>query len=126
MLKLIAEVITRLVRLLKLIPNMALKLETHHISSTALDLASPAYRVTIAPRAAALQCTTADTNEYAVISPTEKSREYICNVTSYDPGEPCDGAGCTSSKSGVVNSGFKSLLNVRFGQVGEQGQICRL
>ena len=63
---------------------------------------------------------------WTVISPTEKSREFICNVTSYDPGEPCDGAGCTGSKSGVVNSGFKSLLNVRFGQVGEQGQFCRL
>ena len=45
----------------------------------------------------------------------EKSREFVCNVTSSDPGESCNGARCTCARSGVVNSRLKSQLSVRFG-----------
>ena len=40
-----------------------------------------------------------------------KSCEFVCNVMSFNPGEPCSGTGCTCAKSGIVNSRLKSQLS---------------
>ena len=39
----------------------------------------------------------------------EKSREFVCNVTSYDPGEPCHGATC--GKPAFINLMSKCVRN---------------
>jgi len=61
-----------------------------------------------------------------VDSPTEKSREFVCSVTSYNLDQLGDRAECTGAETNIASSRSNCPLSARVGQVGDQGQYCRL
>ena len=57
-----------------------------------------------------------------VISPTEKSRDFVCNVTSYNFSKPCVMVKCAVAETRAASSRAKTPLKAKVGEVRDLGQ----